>query len=347
MKKFSASFKLKNATFLSNDSNMDNKKQGIINYIDPSIITYISKVQHEKDRPRKIASIGDLDYKDSNINNGLNDNIHVDTDKKSKARRSLLYLLNVMSGGTFCPEINNYFNELREMKNKEIQDNKDNKEEPKLEKGLTNTSGKDFSIKNPIKRIQTLRDQLLNTPKQNQNPSERFNYHFKKREKDNDMGKIDEKDENLQMKTYTNDFGLKDFENYYSVEEIEKNTQAQFSFTLNKQTQARMKLFKKEEENEKAKKHKKNNFEIKKPNNKKISTVGNGSFNSSNSGKNNNANNTNALTQRKPSSFKKTKQEESKNASSFFHVINRKINEMKGIGEIKEEMYNSSNTSKK
>ena len=127
MKKFSASFKLKNATFLSNDSNMDNKKQGIINYIDPSIITYISKVQHEKDRPRKIASIGELDYKDSNINNGLNDNIHVDTDKKSKARRSLLYLLNVMSGGTFCPEINNYFNELREMKNKENQDNKENK----------------------------------------------------------------------------------------------------------------------------------------------------------------------------------------------------------------------------
>ena len=68
------------------------------------------------------------------------------------------------------------------------------------------------------------------------------------------------------MKTYANDFGLKDFENYYSVEEIEKNTQTQFSFTLNKQTQARMKLFKKEEENEKAKKHKKNNFEIKKCN---------------------------------------------------------------------------------
>lgn len=67
MKKFSASFKLKNATFLSNDSNLDNKKQGVINYIDPSIITYISKVQHEKDRPRKIASIGELDYKDSNI----------------------------------------------------------------------------------------------------------------------------------------------------------------------------------------------------------------------------------------------------------------------------------------
>ena len=58
-----------------------------------------------------------------------------------------------MSGGTFCPEINSYFNELREMKIKENQENKENKEEPKLEKEGTNTSGKEFSIKNPIKRI--------------------------------------------------------------------------------------------------------------------------------------------------------------------------------------------------
>ena len=331
MKKFSASFRLKNATLLSTESQGENKKQGIINYIDPTIITYISKVHHEKERPRKIASINEFDNKDININNGLNDNIHVDTDKKSKARRSFLYLLNVMSGGTFCPEINNYFNELREMKNKENQENKENKEEPKLEKGLTNTSGKDFSIKNPIKRIQTLRDQLLNTPKQNQNPSERFNYHFKKREKDNEIEKIDEKDENLQMKTYTSDFGLKDFENYYSVEEIEKNTQTKFSFTLNKQTQARMKLFKKDEENEKSKKNKKSTFEIKKPNNKKASSINNQSI----------------PTAKKQSSFKKTKIEESKNTPSFFNAIKGKINEMKGIGEIKEEVYNSSNSSQK
>ena len=338
MKKFSASFRLKNATLLSTESQGENKKQGIINYIDPTIITYISKVHHEKERPRKIASINEFDNKDININNGLNDNIHVDTDKKSKARRSLLYLLNVMSGGTFCPEINSYFNELREMRNKENQENKENKEESKLEKEGTNTSGKEFSIKNPIKRIQTLRDQLLNNNKQSQNNTERFNYHFKKREKDNEMEKIDEKDENLQMKTYTSDFGLKDFENYYSVEEIEKNTQTKFSFILNKQTQARMKLFKRDEENEKSKKHKKN-YEIKKPKNKKTSS----SFNSNNSGKNIQ----NISTAKKPSSFKKPKIEESKNTPTFFNAIKGKINEMKGIGEIKEEAYNSSSSSQK
>ena len=338
MKKFSASFRLKNATLLSTESQGENKKQGIINYIDPTIITYISKVHHEKERPRKIASVNEFENKDLNINNGLNDNIHVDTDKKSKARRSLLYLLNVMSGGTFCPEINSYFNELREMKIKENQENKENKEEPKLEKEGTNTSGKEFSIKNPIKRIQTLRDQLLNNNKPNQNNTERFNYHFKKREKDNEMEKIDEKDENLQMKTYTSDFGLKDFENYYSVEEIEKNTQTKFSFILNKQTQARMKLFKRDEENEKSKKHKKN-YEIKKPKNKKTSS----SFNSNNSGKNIQ----NISTAKKPSSFKKPKIEESKNTPTFFNAIKGKINEMKGIGEIKEEAYNSSSSSQK
>ena len=269
MKKFSASFRLKNATLLSTESQGENKKQGIINYIDPTIITYISKVHHEKERPRKIASVNEFENKDLNINNGLNDNIHVDTDKKSKARRSLLYLLNVMSGGTFCPEINSYFNELREMKIKENQEKKENKDLPKLEKEeINHANNKEFSIKNPIKRIQSLREQLLNNNKQSQNNTERFNYHFKKREKENENEKINEKDENLQIKTYTNDFGLKDFENYYSLEEIEKNTQTKFSFTLNKQTQARNKLFKKEDD-EKLKKLKKGNFEVKKINKKK------------------------------------------------------------------------------
>ncbi len=334
MKKFSASFRLKNATLLSTESQGENKKQGIINYIDPTIITYISKVHHEKERPRKIASVNEFENKDLNINNGLNDNIHVDTDKKSKARRSLLYLLNVMSGGTFCPEINSYFNELREMKIKENQENKENKEEPKLEKEGTNTSGKEFSIKNPIKRIQTLRDQLLNNNKQSQNNTERFNYHFKKREKENENEKINEKDENLQIKTYTNDFGLKDFENYYSVEEIEKNTQTKFSFTLNKQTQARNKLFKKEDD-EKLKKLKKGNFENKKLNKKKISIISiNKNFN------NNNSNN-----QNKNSNLKKNN-EEKKSIPTFFNAIKGKINEMKEIGEIKEEPFISSNSSK-
>ena len=334
MKKFSASFRLKNATLLSTESQGENKKQGIINYIDPTIITYISKVHHEKERPRKIASLNEFDNKESNINNGLNDNIHVDTDKKSKARRSLLYLLNIMSGGTFCPEINSYFNELREMKIKENQENKENKDLPKLEKEeINNSKNKEFSIKNPIKRIQSLREQLLNNNKQSQNNTERFNYHFKKREKENENEKINEKDENLQMKTYTSDFGLKDFENYYSVEEIEKNTQTKFSFTLNKQTQARNKLFKKEDD-EKLKKLKKGNFENKKINKKKISKSINKNFN------NNNSNN-----QNKNSNLKK-KNEEKKSIPTFFNAIKGKINEMKEIGEIKEEPFISSNSSK-
>ena len=298
MKKISSSFRIKNATILSTESQKSGKKQGIINYIDPTIITYISKVHHEKERPRKIASLNELDNKESNINNGLNDNIHVDTDKKSKARRSLLYLLNIMSGGTFCPEINTYFKELREMKIKENQENKENKDLPKLEKEeINHANNKEFSIKNPIKRIQSLREQLLNNNKQSQNNTERFNYHFKKREKENENEKINEKDENLQIKTYTNDFGLKDFENYYSVEEIEKNTQTKFSFTLNKQTQARNKLFKKEDD-EKLKKLKKGNFENKKINKKKISKSINKNFN------NNNSNN-----QNKNSNLKKKNEE--------------------------------------
>ena len=80
------------------------------------------------------------------------------------------------------------------------------------------------------------------------------------------------------------------------------------------------------------KKLKKGNFENKKINKKKISKSINKNFN------NNNSNN-----QNKNSNLKK-KNEEKKSVPTFFNAIKGKINEMKEIGEIKEEAFISSNS---
>jgi hypothetical protein len=45
---------------------------------------------------------------------GLDDNINNDNELKLKARKGLLFLLNGLSGGVFCPEIKKHFKKLRD-----------------------------------------------------------------------------------------------------------------------------------------------------------------------------------------------------------------------------------------
>ena len=322
MKKYKRSsyFVNRQTTYLSNESPLEKTiNNTITNVIDPSLLTYIQKIHQEKHKSRKVISMND-EEKEILLNNGLNDNIHVDRDKKSKARRSLLYLLNIMSEGTFCPEINNYFDELRELKIKE-ENNKDNTKEFKEENKIENKTGNEFGIKNPIKRIQSLREQLLNN-KPMSNNSEKYNFHFKKRGKD----EHENYDNNVQSKFYINDFELKDFENYYSIDEIEKTNDSKFSFTLNKQGQARKKLFKQISDNERNKKYKKNLD--KKQGNNKINYYNNNKFN-----------------EKSLNDLKKTKMIENQNKDpSFLNSIKNKIQEIKKFGEIKEENENENSS---
>ena len=225
------------------DKNKNNQKN-FVNIIEPTLINYISRLQNEKEKPRRLQTLNDINSSGdqaSSLFNGLNDNIHVDADKKYKARRSLLYLLNIMSGGTFCPEINEHFRKEREKKNEKNENNNVNNNNNLPNNNITNTKP-DILIKNPITRLKSLKNQLLsNANVNNKNLQERFQYNFKKR----DNKKIEEKDEEENItKNFEKDIGLKEYEKYYSIEEIENTSLNKFKF--NKQALARKKLNKKD-----------------------------------------------------------------------------------------------------
>ena len=59
------------------------------------------------------------DKKIEKINNSLYENCKADFEKKNKAKRCLLYLLNIKSKGTFCPQIVEYFKNMKKNKIKE------------------------------------------------------------------------------------------------------------------------------------------------------------------------------------------------------------------------------------
>ena len=225
------------------DKNKNNQKN-FVNIIEPTLINYISRLQNEKEKPRRLQTLNDINSSGdqaSSLFNGLNDNIHVDADKKYKARRSLLYLLNIMSGGTFCPEINEHFRKEREKKNEKNENNNVNNNNNLPNNNITNTKP-DILIKNPITRLKSLKNQLLsNANVNNKNLQERFQYNFKKR----DNKKIEEKDEEENItKNFEKDIGLKEYEKYYSIEEIENISLNKFKF--NKQALARKKLNKRD-----------------------------------------------------------------------------------------------------
>ncbi len=225
------------------DKNKNNQKN-FVNIIEPTLINYISRLQNEKEKPRRLQTLNDMNSSGdqaSSLFNGLNDNIHVDADKKYKARRSLLYLLNIMSGGTFCPEINEHFRKEREKKNEKNENNNANNNNNLPNNNITNTKP-DILIKNPITRLKSLKNQLLsNANVNNKNLQERFQYNFKKR----DNKKIEEKDEEENItKNFEKDIGLKEYEKYYSIEEIENISLNKFKF--NKQALARKKLNKRD-----------------------------------------------------------------------------------------------------
>ena len=163
--------------------------------------------------------------------NGLNENIHIDYERKNKARRSLLYLLNKMSGGTFCPQIVNYFKEIRELKKQEEQ-LKEVKEEDNLDESVRQP--KTYISKNN-KNILPLKNPIL----VGQSKNNYLNYKFNRRSgKDNTFNNNEEK--NAISKHYANDLGIKDLEHYIDSEEIEKMNGNKFNF--NKEAKAKKKF---------------------------------------------------------------------------------------------------------
>ena len=56
----------------------------------------------------------------------LNEDITNDKDNRFTAKKGLLYLLNNLSNGTFCPDIEDYFKKMKEKKVEEFRDKIDN-----------------------------------------------------------------------------------------------------------------------------------------------------------------------------------------------------------------------------
>ena len=92
----------------------DNNKKKSSTQINQNILNYFNKV-NERSRIKKIASLNDK--KTEIIKNNKSENFQIDYETKNKAKKSLLYLLNIKSKGIFCPQIINYFQKIKESKN--------------------------------------------------------------------------------------------------------------------------------------------------------------------------------------------------------------------------------------
>ena len=217
-----------------NDFERRNSKKGI----DQNLINYLTQV-NGKSKFKKISSLNQSKDKSTLSNhynyNGLNDNIHFDFERKNKARRSLLYLLNKMSGGTFCPQIVNYFKEIRELKKQEeqLKEVKEVKEEENQNEPIINQTKK-YRTKNNKNLLSNLKNPILVGQSKNNYPNYKFN---RRSGKDNN---INNEEKNTLSKQYTNDFGIKELEHFLDSEEIEKMNGNKFNF--NKEAQAKKKF---------------------------------------------------------------------------------------------------------
>ena len=229
-------------TFRSNNSNKELIRQNSRVPIDQNILNYLAKV-NEKDKLKKLASLNESKGEkiNTNIYDGLNENIHIDFERKNKARRSLLYLLNKMSGGTFCPQIVEYFKEIRELKKKEeqlkeVKEEENNEEQPSINAAIGSTKNDNLNYikKNSNSSIlSSFKNQILARQSKSNYPSYKFT---KRNEKDNNINE----ERNIVSKHYTKDFGLKDLEQFIDSEEIEKMNKNKFNF--NKEAQAKKKF---------------------------------------------------------------------------------------------------------
>ena len=93
----------------------ENKKRSSIQ-MKQNILNYFTKA-NTRNKIKKIASLNDK--KTEIIKENKKEDFFKDFEKKAKARRSLLYLLNIKSGGTYYPQIIEYFKQIKKSKMKE------------------------------------------------------------------------------------------------------------------------------------------------------------------------------------------------------------------------------------
>ena len=101
--------------------------------INPDIINYIQKVQKDQDKdkskqseqnknsnPNQYERMMTQKIKKQTVNPVFKEDMTADKDKRFNAKKGLLFLLNNLSKGTFCPDIEEYFKKMKEKKVQEF-----------------------------------------------------------------------------------------------------------------------------------------------------------------------------------------------------------------------------------
>ena len=212
--------------------------------INPEILTYIQKVQNDNDKskvlnqtknnmPIQVERIITNKLINTNISTGLNEDMTYDKDKRFTAKKGLLYLLNNLSNGTFCPDIEEYFSKMKEAKIEEFK-HKSRLIDSNIQKSGEESDGKKRSNKKRNTREHTYK-RLLNNMENNIEESQ-VNESKKNLFRKNVNSEI--RDE-IGIKKYEKDYDADDLKYLYDKKEIKDNT---FQINFNKEKMIKMKL---------------------------------------------------------------------------------------------------------
>ena len=217
--------------------NNPNKEMSPINI---DILTYIQKVQNDNNKakmlnqsknqmPIQVERILTNKLIGGNDSTGLNEDMTYEKDKRFTAKKGLLYLLNNLSNGTFCPDIEEYFAKMKEAKIEELKHKKNALENNKIvnDDNLESNSIKKYNlIKKTTKDFSPSQENIFDSSK-NMRVIEN---------KNKNSAVINEK---FGLKKYDKDYDADDLINLYDKNEIKDNT---FQINYNKEKRYKMKL---------------------------------------------------------------------------------------------------------
>ncbi len=208
------------------------------NSINPELLTYIQKVQSDNEKIKRLSQANTsiqvgrvITNKLINIDSNLNDNMTYDKENRGNAKKGLLFLLNNLSGGTFCPEIETYFNQLKDLKIEELKHKTKKLEKISVENGKNNDRFKNSVDNKEInkKYIKNEQDNSYNVlqSKTKKNPYNRG------------INNNEEINEEYGLKKYRDDMDAIDLAQFYDKSEIKDYT---FQINYNKEKARKLKL---------------------------------------------------------------------------------------------------------
>ena len=243
---------------ISNENNNNvNTNHRVSLPINPDLINFIQKVQsdNEKDKEKeKDKSRSNYQHKNSipsqydrllsqkikyqSPNPFFSEDITFDKDKRFTAKKGLLFLLNKISNGAFCPDIEDYFkkmkeNKMEEFKNKINNDMNNYNIMEDLDKKGRKKKARDSTIK---RLLNSMTENATNNSGEN-----RIHYNFKKKDKNKE-----ENNEGIGIKKYEDDYDENELADLYDKKNIKDNL---FHINYNKEKLYKMKLKKEKMKN--------------------------------------------------------------------------------------------------